>query len=571
MFTSVKFLCTLVTLAYSLEVEVAPYGVVTVKEGTARIQTGTYELLIITQRPASLQQQYLDPLLRKAQALFATARQGQVVDVEAYVTRFQRLLAPIRTKRGLINAVGELTKSLFGIATVKDVNKIKATVNDLVQESNERRVVVRDLIICVNETITQQQKIEQKVNVLAEHVNQLQRDIQTLSVYVDEDRNRLFNAELLIIIENVLSLAEELYNAEKDAMNYFRYNRDLAVIGHLTETLVPRSILKNVREEVQIDVSDEYLYTNLEVKIMELDGDSLGYWVSLPILEGEPYTLWRIQTVPFPVTGDAHRQIIPEVTTVGHGLETGNFIEADLCKFDNPRLCPSPVEYDDLKCVSSILSQDNKQIRNCKIIEVDQFDINVKRVSPNSVVMATDGEKVEERCYLQPPQSYQLQAKTYLLNVKAGCVLEGENWKFQAAKVERKDIELESLVLLLPSHFSVNVTVPKKLNSVKFNYTNVSALIAEKYGHLPDVDKLRDIKIVMLSGSAAGYIALLMIIIIVIGVLVYRYIKRKNIKKREIKFEPTITYASESQVEGKEEIKVPPIFKEFCGCATQSV
>ena len=93
----------------------------------------------------------------------------------------------------------------------------------------------------------------------------------------------------------------------------------------------------------------------------------------------------------------------------------------------------------------------------------------MSRESSNSGVMATDGEKVEERCYLQPPQSYQLQAKTYLLKVEAGCVLEGENWKFQAAKVERNEIELESLVLLLPSHFSVNVTVPKKLNSVKFN------------------------------------------------------------------------------------------------------
>ena len=98
-----------------------------------------------------------------------------------------------------------------------------------------------------------------------------------------------------------------------------------------------------------------------------------------PFWKGKPYTLWRVQTVPFPVNG-AHQQIVPEVTTVGHGLETGYFIEADLCKFDNPRLCPSPVEYDDLKCVSSILSQNDKQIRNCKIIEVDQFDINVKRV-----------------------------------------------------------------------------------------------------------------------------------------------------------------------------------------------
>ena len=85
-------------------------------------------------------------------------------------------------------------------------------------------------------------------------------------------------------------------------------------------------------------------------------------------MEGEPYTPWCVLTMPFPAQG-GHQQIVPKVMSVGHWLEIGNYIEADLCKFENPKLCPSPVEYDTLKYVNSILRQQQKQLlQTCEAI-----------------------------------------------------------------------------------------------------------------------------------------------------------------------------------------------------------
>ena len=132
-------------------------------------------------------------------------------------------------------------------------------------------------------------------------------------------------------------------------------------------------------------------------------------------------------------------------------MENGNYIEADLCKYENPRLCLSPVEYGNLKCVNSILRQEDEQVQNCETIPVKQYEINVKRVTPMSIVIATDGEKVEERCPTRPPGIHYLEANTYLLTANAGCVLEGTNWKFQATSITREEIDIDDSILYIGS------------------------------------------------------------------------------------------------------------------------
>lgn len=77
--------------------------------------------MIVIKRPAFLQQQFLEPLLQKAEDLSTTIQLGQMVNSDTHLTQFQRLQVLIQVRRGLVNTVGELTKSLFGVATDKDV------------------------------------------------------------------------------------------------------------------------------------------------------------------------------------------------------------------------------------------------------------------------------------------------------------------------------------------------------------------------------------------------------------------------------------------------------------------
>jgi len=88
----------------------------------------------------------------------------------------------------------------------------------------------------------------------------------------------------------------------------------------------------------------EYLYRSLNVKLMKLEGDSVGFWISIPILAGEYYTLWKVLTVPFP-DKSGHSQIEPEATNIGVGLNSGRIIETDFCLYENPTLCPGSIKH----------------------------------------------------------------------------------------------------------------------------------------------------------------------------------------------------------------------------------
>jgi len=77
---------------------------------------------------------------------------------------------------------------------------------------------------------------------------------------------------------------------------------------------------------------------------MRLQGDSLGFWISIPILDGDYYTLWKVLTVPFP-DKRAHCQIEPEAVDIGVGLNSGRIIETDFCLYENPTLCPASIKH----------------------------------------------------------------------------------------------------------------------------------------------------------------------------------------------------------------------------------
>ena len=77
---------------------------------------------------------------------------------------------------------------------------------------------------------------------------------------------------------------------------------------------------------------------------MKLQGDSVGFWISIPILAGEFYTLWKVLTVPFP-DQSMHGHQEPEANDTGIGLNSGRITETDFCLYENSTLCPAPIEH----------------------------------------------------------------------------------------------------------------------------------------------------------------------------------------------------------------------------------
>ena len=91
-----------------------------------------------------------------------------------------------------------------------------------------------------------------------------------------------FELCIKVSLENILSFLE-VY--EQEARRYeamFHYQR--SEIGHLTESLISRAKLTKLLNAIHSEMSVEYLYRHFNVRLMSLCGDSLGFWVSIPIV-----------------------------------------------------------------------------------------------------------------------------------------------------------------------------------------------------------------------------------------------------------------------------------------------
>jgi hypothetical protein len=521
-------------------------GVLLVKGKEARIHNKNFEVVFIRRNPVSLIHREMEPLYLQVRTLMSKIAQTQVININSYKSRLSRLQGH-RTKRGLIDGIGELSKTLFGIATSKDLRKVKDTVNELVMQHNEQRIIVRDLVVCVNETQEQLDTVTTTVNTLIVHVNQLQQDFENLvRRRLTEIGTRLVNTEMVSILESCMSLLEGYVADGRQLQETFQHVRDMAVIGHVTESLVSPDKLNELRQALTFTVSNKWIYTNLEVRLINLDNDAVGYWLAIPQLEQEPYTQWTLVSVPFPAGALLH-QLRPETTgDIAVGQETGKIIERTFCQYSEPEVCTTPIKYDHLPCVQGLLAQDPQRMENCKTVIVPHEKDVVRRVSPSSLLVYTEGEKLNERCADERPVTHNIVSGTYLIRVPAGCVVEAENgWTFSSLMVEHLDVNLDNVFQV---QINFNVTLPT-IKPIFVNYTQIDNLVTKKLKDLPSLDGLRPIKLVQLSGSVCGIIALIFILVITGLIFLYRKYKLcKKAKHFAVKYVPT---AKESEPEIK--------------------
>ena len=542
----------------SIQVDPVPYGVVALRGGEVRVEKGTYEVVVVKHHPRHIRTTLFGELQTEARALLDEVRHVKPSQAKVYQIRLDALDWSRRRRRGWIDGVGELFKTMFGTATTKDVNEVREKVNELISQHNEAETIIQDLIICVNDTRTEQEHVVTKVNELVAKVNSIQTNMSYLTSSMRLQAREILYMQSCALLENILSLME-LYKAEEESYDQmFRYKRDLAIVGHLTESLVPKELLSKVRKEVSIELSDEYLYKNLEVRIMQLSGDKLGYWFSIPIFNDEIYTEWELLTVPY--YGErAPRQVKPEANYVGVGFRSGKLIELRHCKYEEPRVCPAPIEYSSLLCVEGIIAKDDDKLKQCTVDPASQH--LVKRLSLDTLLLSTRGEKLEERCRAQETNVRKLLPGTYIIRMLPGCKVQSSlGWSFEVMEVHRREITLNDILVLEDR----NITFSKPTQTPVMNMVNhnISRIVAARHARLPSVTKLHYVHYLYASGSVAGYVALIIALIIcVIAIIVY--VKRR--KTRRLKPQPKDNGAGEVELELQTRKPAPlyPVIQQF--------
>ncbi len=262
---------------------------------------------------------------------------------------------------------------------------------------------------------------------------------------------------------------------------------------------------------------------------MMLARDRLGFWVSIPKLLGQTYSAWNKLTVPFVHSGQV-RQIRPEVTSVGLGFAAGKIIELSNCEYNNPRICPSPIEYNSLECVSGILNKNAEKMAECEMVELHERKVYVHRVSANMLMLSSQGETIEERCKQQPVKACPVLNVTYVLHAKAGCIISScAGWRFRFLMRHSKVVNTTDV-------FSVDVPdvkfkVDRAVEDVKFNETRITELIGMKHHELPRLSRMHQIQVFITSGSTFGMVGFILGVAVTVFICVLVYRKMKLSKK----------------------------------------
>ena len=209
-----------------------------------------------------------------------------------------------RAKRGLLNVVGELSRSLFGTATESDVAECRRQIELL--RTRDRRVThsVSQMLSVVNQTHT---AVVQNRN----HINVLQKYVQKVSEEVRHIANLWQRHDKLLQVVNAKLRIEQCLSAMESAHAHWvqqtaRFNRQKAALelGCLTEELLSRielnKILTSARSAGYYAPNIQWYYANLRVSSIFRSEDELLFRVKLPLTDNIKYNRYHLTTWPIP-------------------------------------------------------------------------------------------------------------------------------------------------------------------------------------------------------------------------------------------------------------------------------
>ncbi len=438
----------LVCTVPAVDIRTAPYGVMTRRLGEARTYAETFQVVFQRTHPRVVEREYLHEVRERLARLLSRLRSLRPDLFGVFSARIDLLQRRDERTRRSIDILGEALKWIAGTATMSDINAIRDTVNDLARANNEQNIVIKDTILCVKENTDNIDRIISKANTMIEEINLISQSIVNTSQILKRFSSTQYASQIAIHVESMLSYLEQ-YKIQTDRYeDLFQYRRDAAVVGHLTESLVPREQLSTVLNRIHSTLDETYIYLNFNVKVINLDERTLGFWVEIPILTGDTYTAWSVSVTPF--YDGSVRQIVPEISQVGVGLNSGKYIPLESCFYSNPGLCPAPIEYHGMTCVEGLLSRDARKIQTCPTtVMTSAPQLAVKRISNGVIMLYSEGETIQERCPEEPIRSFSLDHGTYTLLGQPGCVLSSSNgWQFKPLAVNNLSINTTDVFVL---------------------------------------------------------------------------------------------------------------------------
>ncbi len=424
------------------------HGLEIESHGALKIIDGEWQVLV------SLHQPQISPdfeaRIVKLQSVLHSAWRNRYVTRKiyySYMDRLQRLLVIVhsdvifektRYPRSLFDLGGDLLSAVFGVATQKDLKRYKHVLIQLAHSLNSviyDQNLMTSAINSSREYIIQNRQAINNITLEQTHMNIVLHDIDhQVSIQGRQIRVLTFLEEVNRVI-TLLQLLAESYMAQ---VTHFTQQRIALETGYITEAIVARPLMKQLLSQVAaagyhtIDKLS-WLYSNLKLKLVIAEIDTLVYQFTLPLLSKSYFNMYTIRNFPEPSPKSNISFTIEVSGTYAIEDTTGRIIRPHTCSGIEPIICyPGPFfEPKTLPCATSLLTGSISPLKYCSAkITRGQGTSQIYQVAINKYILVTWGERIYHRCHgkLEQSQYETLSAGTYSLVVQPDCTIAGKGW-----------------------------------------------------------------------------------------------------------------------------------------------
>lgn len=462
-----------------------------------------------------------------------------------------------RNKRGLIDGLGSIIKSITGNLDQSDAEKYEQAINTLSDNQRKLKTIVKDQITLLENSFNKFENITITLNknqlVINDQIKELQR-------YVKEAHNQITGTYHFVHFQTILSQITYTFQIIYDTLEKIEIAITFSKLNIFHNSIInPNDLL------LEISDINKYLKKNnlpfkptienilIFEKLIEIKsyskGNRITFILEIPIVESEKYNYFHLYSLPTPVK-TTYKTIIPQskyllLNEQRYALTNKHCKEITQEEYICVDAHTTKIEVD-VPCEVQLLLY-TPNITNCHQVITEISDLKIQKIEKNQyLVIAPNGIVAVQKC-AGNKDNIPLNG-TYLIELNNNCEIKIKDVllkTYQSLQPHFKNIELPKV------HFNIN-TVPKtKLNFKTLQLENINANNGLKTifnaieNQKEKLDNLSDTPVHFQNISFYTIIIYLIMIFVAIYCLYYVYSKKKkNTRKpamdpQDIEFTPS--------------------------------
>lgn len=344
----------------------------------------------------------------------------------------------LRARRGLINGIGSIFKSITGNLDSSDGDYYNECINKINRDEREIENLLKSQISVTTSVISNFNSTIRKLQIDEESFNENIAEIQTSMSNLSDDF-AFYESQIkaLDICQSLMESYVFLEDSLNDILNAITFAR-LRILH--SSIITPRDLVLSLQ-----DISKSLSKNNLPLPtyssnigqyldIIELEAyqteNKIVFVLKIPLIEPETYTLFKIFPIP----------LLDNRTGIYHILSTSiKFIARDdnsllyilpedleTCKQLQPnvKICSDLLQFpidSDAICEAQLLRQTNKLPRTCPTSLLLATDYNVREIEQNYwLISISDPIPITIKCENREMITYMLRTN-YLLRLQPNC------------------------------------------------------------------------------------------------------------------------------------------------------